>query len=324
MKVLAIVGKYPPVHNAGAEVMLHVMLRDLVERGHEAIVTYPAAKDRELDGVEVVGAPFRDLRAMAAKADVVISHLDLAPRASQIAGSRPLVQILHNDRQQLVRSAALVVVNSEWIAREYSGWKGELEIVRPPVWVADYEVPSLDGSALNRRYTQLDTPRSDIALINLTQAKGGNLLWELAGLMPERRFLAVRGAYGNQIVHQRHNVEMVAHTPDVVEQVYARTRVLLVPSQYESWGRVAIEAACSGIPVIAHPTPGLLEALGEAGIFADRRKANDWRRALDALDDPSFYAEASQRARARAEELDVVARADLDRFHRRLVDLVAA
>jgi hypothetical protein len=66
-----------------------------------------------------------------------------------------------------------------------------------------------------------------------------------------------------------------------------------MPSSYESWGRVAIEAACSGIPTIAHPTDGLLEALGPAGIFVDRRKTRQWQAELERLDDPDQYAKAS-------------------------------
>ncbi|WP_262928542.1 glycosyltransferase family 4 protein [Streptomyces sp. CBMA152] len=49
------------------------------------------------------------------------------------------------------------------------------------------------------------------------------------------------------------------------EHVYSRSRVILMPSLYESWGRVAVEAFASGIPVIAHTTPGLVESMGEAG-----------------------------------------------------------
>jgi hypothetical protein len=50
------------------------------------------------------------------------------------------------------------------------------------------------------------------------------------------------------------------HTADIRE-VFRKTRVVLMPSLYESYGRVAVEAACAGIPAIVHPTEGLLESL---------------------------------------------------------------
>jgi hypothetical protein len=49
MKILAYVHGYPPTLNAGAEMMLHQILVDLRERGHEvaALTENPGAKDYE-------------------------------------------------------------------------------------------------------------------------------------------------------------------------------------------------------------------------------------------------------------------------------------
>ncbi|GGR07657.1 hypothetical protein WEB32_02580 [Streptomyces netropsis] len=62
--------------------------------------------------------------------------------------------------------------------------------------------------------------------------------------------------------------------------------------------------------MIAHPTPGLVESLGEAGIFAYRDDLNAWIHALMFLRDPKNWEEASRRAKARSEELS--ATSDLD------------
>ncbi len=96
------------------------------------------------------------------------------------------------------------------------------------------------------------------------------------------------------------------------DEVYARTRILLVPSEYESWGRVGVEAFAAGIPVIAHPTPGLTESLGTAGIFANRRDIDAWEQAINGLLKPRAYTAASKKAKARAAELDPTA--DLERW----------
>ncbi|MGW8779763.1 hypothetical protein ACWGNM_17115 [Streptomyces sp. NPDC055796] len=47
--------------------------------------------------------------------------------------------------------------------------------------------------------------------------------------------------------------------------------------------RVAVEAFSSGIPVIAHPSLGLIESLGSAGIYAYRDDFQAWGDALSTL-----------------------------------------
>lgn len=320
MKVLALVHKYPPVHNAGAEVMLHAMLVDLKRRGHDCLVTYPKARPEELDGIPIRPTPPGDpgLLATARSSDVVITHLDVTPRAMRVArtAGRPLVHLVHNDGQLAHHGvnperADLVVWNSEWIAAKFARWPGNTTIVRPPVVVADYE---------------LERAGHDITLINLTQAKGAGTFYAVAERELRRSFLGVRGAYGTQVEPPRRtgNVELVRHVPShlIRERVYARTGVLFVPSSYESWGRVAIEACAAGIPVVAHPTEGLLESLGPAGMFAEHGKPDRWTKALKLLDNPDFYAERVALGRDRAAELERIVADDLDTFELRLRELV--
>jgi glycosyltransferase involved in cell wall biosynthesis len=135
--------------------------------------------------------------------------------------------------------------------------------------------------------------------------KGGELFRRLAEQMPDATFLGVTGGYGpQQDMSGLPNVDVLPHVPnsEMREQVWSRTRVLLVPSAYESWGRVASEALCSGIPVIATPTPGLVENLGDAGIFIDRADTDGWIGAIRRLQEPAAYQAARGRALARAAE----------------------
>jgi glycosyltransferase involved in cell wall biosynthesis len=317
VNILAHVHKAPPEHNAGAEWMLLTIGRELVRRGHE--FTIYASHNRRattLDGVRIVPrSPTRRLDELHRHADLVITHLDETRRAVALAGrhGRPVVHLVHNDRQLTYHgitpaAAALVVLNSRWIA-DTAGWPGPSLVVHPPVFAADYRT----------------TPGDRVTLLNLSEAKGGPLFFDLAERMPDVGFLAVRGAYAAQ--HNPRgpgrNVEVIGNTAHVVRDVYARTRILLVPSSYESWGRVAIEAAASGIPTIAHPTPGLLESLGPAGIFVDRNDPAGWEREIRRLlDDADHYTAASRRAITRAAELDPTAQLDaLDAELRRLVDV---
>jgi glycosyltransferase involved in cell wall biosynthesis len=80
--------------------------------------------------------------------------------------------------------------------------------------------------------------------------------------------MGVMGGYGEQDVRSGFdNVTFHGHVMDM-RPIYDETRIVLMPSKYESYGRIAVEAASRGIPSIVCPTPGLLEALDDAGIYA--------------------------------------------------------
>lgn len=308
---------YPPAHCAGAEMMAHALGRHLAAAGWDVEVA--AQHERtpvfEFDGLRVWGGR-RNLPQLYRWADVVVTHLDVTRQAAQLARTygRALVHLVHNDRQLSThrvrrQEAALVVANSEWIAGVLSRWPGPLEVLRPPVEYDAYRT----------------TPGDRVTLVNLSEPKGAPLFYALAAACPHLEFLAVRGAYGVQVDPPRSlgNLEVVENTPAIVERVYARTRVLLMPSSYESWGRVAVEAMCSGIPVVAHPTPGLLESLSYAGTFVDRRDVSGWLEALDYLNGPAWE-HASAQASRRAAELEALRLGDLERIERRFAQLAGA
>jgi glycosyltransferase involved in cell wall biosynthesis len=157
----------------------------------------------------------------------------------------------------------------------------------------------------------------------MNEAKGGKLFWELARVMPDKQFLGVKGAYGEQIGFARKldNVTILENTPNI-QEVYAKTNILLVPSHYESWGRVAIEASCSGIPVIAAPTPGLTESLGESGIFADPNSVAEWVEAIRSLDDDKIYKKKSKQVKDRSVELSKNFDIQMDVLEEKLLDIL--
>jgi glycosyltransferase involved in cell wall biosynthesis len=302
---------YPPDHNAGAEWALHEMLRALAGRGHAVTVwlsrTAASRSPYTVDGVRVVPhGPGQDAAFAKAVpgAGVVVSHLENVPNVASLARGygKPLIVVCHNTFDltwQPLRtgSCALAVVNSQWLLGHASeALRGgphrpsRMLVVRPPVWPAEYR-----------------TPRGDcITLVNCTMSKGVGVLTALAKRMPDRKFLAVRGSYGDQEPPALENVLVLDQMPgrEMRDAVYARTRLLLMPSDYESWGRVGVEAMASGIPVLAHPTEGLRESLGDAGVFCDRDDVDAWQTAIERLDNPAAYKAVSKRSEVRSKELD--------------------
>lgn len=289
MRVAAVCPLYPPASRVGAWLSTHECLAHLAGRGHQVDVVVQLGHrrpDYTLDGVTVhVGAG--QIERHVADADVVISHLGDPGRAhaSAVAVGVPSVRMAHGGQARIPDDTALVVFNAS-SARDATGWEGPSVVVHPPVDPARYRT----------------TPGDSVTLINLTDAKGVRTFWRAAEQLPDLQFLGVRGGYGRQVRPRAPNVDVVATTRDIT-RIYRRTRVLLMPSAEESWGRVGVEAMASGIPVIAHPTPGLVESLGAAGTFVDRDDIDGWAETIRHLHGPGWPA-ASAAALARSAQLD--------------------
>lgn len=302
MKVAALIHFYVPHRNAGSETMLHTMLKRLVEDGHEvtAFVTdIPEAGDPYvIDGVRVVPANWvlSQQNIQAFSPDVIVSHHENTMRAAKLSRRLgcPWVFLVHNSFphtiQQINYGADLVVFNTRWIERDNrKNVRKESIVIHPPVHRDAHK-----------------TDRGDaVTLVNLNHDKGSGVLYWLASHMPDVKFLGVVGGHGPQIIREDlPNVEIVKHTSNMPRDVWSRTKILLMPSAYESYGMAGVEAMASGIPVIANPTPGLLESLGYGGTFVARDDGQGWVDAIDSLLDDDVYAHASELADNRSLELD--------------------
>lgn len=320
MKILVLVHGYPPLQNAGAEWMLHEMNKYLVKCGHKVEVLLPISNltGYDLEGVKVGFDHFKYTTEAIKACDVVISHLDRAGKALNYCEfyRKPFVQIIHNTNDYgILRTKhheqghgrfVYVVYNSIY-TRDTMKYPNPSCLVHPPVDPVRYKVP--------RKGTK-------ITLINLFERKGGRFFLDLARLMPDYPFLGVEGGYGRQEKDENiYNVEYMENTPDA-RKIYAKTRILLMPSLYESYGRTAVEAMCSGIPVIAAPTPGLKESLGSAGIFCNLESPLSWVEAIKKLDDPEEYKTASKNALERSKIIEKSVDSELDNFEKFIMDII--
>jgi glycosyltransferase involved in cell wall biosynthesis len=144
-----------------------------------------------------------------------------------------------------------------------------------------------------------------VTLSNVNDNKGGKLLISLAKALPELEFLGIQGGYRKQITAKGvPNLKYVEHTTRI-KDFYAKTWVQIMPSKEETWGRTAVEAMSSGIPMVVAPTPGLKECCVDAAIYCDRDNLGAWVSALRALkEDGEHYKKRSAVAFDRARALD--------------------
>jgi glycosyltransferase involved in cell wall biosynthesis len=139
-----------------------------------------------------------------------------------------------------------------------------------------------------------------ITLVNANVNKGVHQFIELAKRMPSRKFLGVIPYYGELWVPPApSNVEWIPFDDDI-RNILKRTRILLMPSLYESFGRIAVEAMYNGIPVlyskpevntkhVSGTTEGMEEWILPAGISCTRDVPEEWTSAIETLDDVDTY-----------------------------------
>jgi len=293
VRVAAAVLSYPPHRFIGSELMTHSLLKRLAGRGHDVRVTTTNLAGSWLwDGLSVSDDD--------PSGDVLVYHAEAFGEPAASWGG-PKVAICHNDRMGVELGLynlepEVVTVNSSTMGARFGG-----VVVHPPV-------PPVDVVHGSR-----------VTVINLEATSKVGPFWEVAALMPDVEFLGVTGGYGDQAIPSRipSNVKVIGQVaPDrMVSSVWSDTSVLLVPSASESWSMVSSEAMSHGIPVIAHPLPGLQENLADAGVWADRGNPNEWvdqiRSVLSAREHYSSLAVKRAAAQAALHELEAEAWCDV-------------
>jgi glycosyltransferase involved in cell wall biosynthesis len=309
-------------HNAGAELTMHELLYALRKRGHSITVLLsqpiPDNNPYVIDGVKVQTYSSRkDLIRCADEFDLLISHLGCAEQAALTAEIRgmPMVHLIHNDHvsafQAVEAKCDLAIFNSDWIAKRFDYLRAKKVTLHPPVNPRTY------GGERGKSVT----------LINLWRNKGPELFYEMAKRFPDVPFLGIKGGYNEQIVEDLPNVTILENQEDI-RVAYRQTKLLLMPSAYESYGRVGVEAAASGIPTVSSGTVGLLEALGEHATVpapsvtvpgAEPRAWTSedfdaWEAAIKKILTPAGYGKASKAALARSAEVWQQTEAELEEF----------
>jgi len=306
MKILGIVHAFPPDHGSGAEWMMHDMMQYMMMQGHECkvwVTKYPA---QDINGIKMVGEGY------VPECDMIWTHLNMTGKAINISKQykKPLVHIVHNTQHM-----GVISVQRKNVYNLFNTWY-TFDTLKDKYHRHPYMIfhPSVDMN-----HYSIEPTGKAITLININESKGGYILAELAKRMPDMEFIGVKGAYGTQVVDQPENVRIMENMEDIRE-AYKQTKVLIMPSKYESYGRTAVEAMCSGIPVIANPTPGLLESCGSAGYFADRNKVEEWVGAIrDVFKNYEYW---SKRAKLRAEDLQDQSARELEKLEQFCVDIV--
>jgi len=250
--------------------------------------------------------PYADLGrvARAFDATVIITH-NLFPlaRAAVFAGYPTLLRLHHCELFGLFGQAGPPWYDIAGLPIGYTAvsgfvsefWQKVLNVRAPVVY-----------SAVDAASYRTPTTREKLLFVNPNPQKGVDITLKLAAARPDIPFEIIESwplgdAQFAALSAQCATIPNIALLRTVADMraIYARTKVILVPSRWlEGSARVVTEAQMNGIPVLASHRGGLPEMVGAGGILADPdAPIEQWTKALAMLwDDPAVYARCSQAA----------------------------
>src|SRR5213078_3736382 len=87
------------------------------------------------------------------------------------------------------------------------------------------------------------------------------------------------------------------------EELFAAATCLVVPSRFEPFGLVYVEAAAAGVPSIAGEAGGSADAVGDGGVRVDADDDDALYRAMRELADPATARHLGALAKHHADDL---------------------
>ena len=213
----------------------------LIDHGHSVIIcSLSLSREVVHDGVAAV--PPANLRGLVNDwCDIIVTTPMLLPR---VQCGKPMVYIQHNcNREPFDMTHGRVIYCAHHVAAKIKYDCKKSMVFYPPNRYENHK-PLAGGD----KYV----------LINCNRNKGGLKLIEYAKQFPNKLFVGVLSAYGNQIQAMLPNLEYRAGNSDLKALLHD-CKALLMPSETEGMPTVAMESVSLGIPVYTSDIPAFKE-----------------------------------------------------------------
>ncbi len=191
---------------------------------------------------------------------------------------------IHGVERWITNRSDRVIACSSYMREQVSDVFGvpEARVAVIPNGIDPEDLPAADQSELDRLRSEFAAPDERLVLLigRLVYEKGFQIaleaMPELISRVPGTRFLvAGSGTHEEELKRQADELGLMEHGTflgwigdDVLHQLYRIADVCVVPSIYEPFGLVALEAMATGCPCIVADTGGLREVVphGEVGL----------------------------------------------------------
>ncbi len=303
MNILVIVELYFHKNKSGGEGYLHYFLKKIKNYTDAKIeVLLPSSKEDkryEFENIlinETIES-IEDCKGYIENSDLVITQLMLSPEVIKMSLDleKNVIWILHGYFEgfnKLMKDDRIIkIFNSKNVLNDFSN-KSQYRI-------ENYHIiyPFTDFPTLSKNKDVEKERREYISFINPIRNKGAELILKLARKNPSRKFLIVEGGYAKmeqkgylEQFRQLTNTHIIKNTNDIVNDIFLKSRIVIMASKYESYGMCASEATCFEIPVIINKnTKGLVENLGNLSLGGKDENLESYQRIIESLDIEENY-----------------------------------
>ncbi len=315
---------YVPNVKAGAEITAHALNKHLVKLGWNVVIVLPDFQQPDIDGVKCIKYISKSKATEQAfkAADVFFCQNYDTQEALKVLEpyKKPVVYFMHieKEKQDILQqrySVPIGIVYNSLTQKEQNPTIHESAIVRPFIPFDDFSPRSHP------------IPNGPVTLLNCNENKGGKLLRELAKRMRGVQFLGIQGAYSKQFTDLDVSMPNLRYEPirEDPRPIYTGAGIIIMPSKSESWGRVALEAMASGVPVIVSKAGGLRECTaGAAANYCRFDDASCWEQTINQLrSDPTVYNDAVTKGLKRIENLKREGDTDFNNFDAWITERIA-
>ena len=275
---------------AGSEISAYETIKYLRDRGHSISVFIHKPVAKEYDGFKLYkydeSSPFCKENLLTA--DIVLYQMSdhyynfnlIQEREKPVFISIHVAKAYHWILTQKVSFPIVVVFNSR-------ATQDALPTIHDNMRMIPY-VNTKPFYLLREKTVQNDV----VCLINCNVTKGVAQFNEIVKKMKQVQFIGVKGGYGDQDLLDPcpPNLTYMENQKDI-RIVFKKIGILLMPSKSETWGRAAVEAMASGVPVIHSEADGLVECVGGAGVMCQRDDIDGWCQAIERIIGDKAYRE---------------------------------
>jgi hypothetical protein len=302
-KIILLSDSFLPITFAGSELSGYETIKYLRERGHEISIYVKTHKVESYDSFPIYKYDPMSEKCIQeiVNADIILYQMGSGHENMEIVKLRNkktfiFIHMVNSYPwllQQKVQFPVIIVYNSHMTQDTLPTFYNNMRMI-PYVNTNDF-----------KHIRSLTVQNNVVCLINCNKNKGGDILREIAIKMTNVQFLGVKGGYSEQVYGGGPvNLTYVENQKDI-KNILKRIGILIMPSKNETWGRTAVEAMASGIPVIHSEAGGLVECVGGAGILCYRDDLDSWCEAISRLiGDPAYRENLRQKGFIRVTEIE--------------------